>query len=389
MHQVSEAWGKITESELERLRARIGMERTGSSMLRRRPLHLGRGTIRRFALGSGDDNPLYLDHDYARRSPIGNLIAPPSLVGFLERVNGATEGFPGCHTIWRGAEYVWHRHLTEGRVFDSSTALVDARIVPSQFGGGQAAVQDYETNIWRQDGGEPVAVYRTSWHRFERDSAEKASKYKGRELAHYEPEDIERIKADYAKEKRWGDTPHYWEDVTVGEELPFVVKGPTTQASKFAFESWSGASGWFVGHRQAFELFEKHPGLPFINEQGIPEVPVAIHWSNERSQRLLGLPGAYEAGYERTSWIVHLLMNYASDYGFLRRLTQKFPTFSLLGDTTWCRGRVENKRLGGHEGIVEIDVRTVNQRGDVTTTGIAEVVLPLRAETLAVAASRR
>ena len=87
-----------------------------------------------------------------------------------------------------------------------------------------------------------------------------------------------------------------------------MVKGPTTEVSKFAFESWLGAGGWFVGHKLAFELFDRHPGLPFVNEQGIPEQPVAIHWSNARSQSVLGLPGAYEAGYERTSWLVHMLM---------------------------------------------------------------------------------
>ncbi len=371
----AESWGRITEAELERLRARIGVERKGSTMHRRGPLRLTRETIRRFALGSGDDNPLYLKQDYAKGSQVGSVIAPPSIIGFLERSNGATDGFPGCHTIWREAEYVWQRFMREGETLDSSTILVDAQIVPSKFGGGKAVVQDYETKIWNQDQ-QSVALFRTSWHRFERDSAEKASKYKSRELAHYTPEDIEKIKADYKKEKRWGATPHYWEDVTVGEEIPFVVKGPTTQISKFAFESWGGAGGWFVGHRLAIELFEKHPGLPFINEQGIPEAPVAIHWSNDRSQKLLGLPGAYEAGYERASWIAHMLMNFASDHGFVRRLTQKYPTFSLLGDTTWCHGRVTGKRREGADAVVDLEIWTVNQIGDTTTTGIAEVILP-------------
>lgn len=378
MSDAARDWGRITDVELERLRQRIGVERKGSTMHRRGPLRLTRETIRRFALGSGDDNPIYLDERYARASAIGSIVVPPSIIGFLERSNGASDGFPGCHTIWREAEYVWHRWMREGEALDSATVLLDARIVPSKFGGGRAAVQEYETQIWKLETNEPAAAYRTSWHRFERDSAERAGKYKARALARYTPEDIEKIKTDYKKEKRWGATPHYFEEVGIGEELPFVVKGPTTQISKFAFESWGGAGGWFVGHRLAFEMFEKHPGLPFVNEQGIPEAPVAIHWSNERSQRILGLPGAYEAGYERTSWIVHLLLNYAGDHGFLRRLTQKFPTFNLLGDTTWCHGRVAGKRRDAGEAVVDVEVWTVNQRGDVTTTGVAELVLPSR-----------
>ncbi len=374
-------FGKITDDAIERLKTRIGVERKGSTMHRRGPLHLTRDVIRRFALGSGDDNPLYLNREYARSSRYGALIAPPSIIGFLERCNGASDGLPGCHTIWREAVYEWYRPLQLDDVLDSSTYLRRVETVPSKFS-GKAVRQDYETLIWNQNQ-ERVANYQTSWHRFERSEAKRESKHSSRELAQYTLADIERIKADYQKEQRRGTAVLWWDQVQEGDAIPFVVKGPTTQISKFAFESWGGPGGWFVGHRLAFELFEKHPGLPFINEQGIPEAPVAIHWSNERSQRILGLPGAYEAGYERTSWLVHLLMNWIGDHGFLHRLTQRFPTFNLLGDTTWCHGTVREKfaldePVDGKRHAVRCDIRTVNQRGDTTTTGEAVVVLPVR-----------
>ena len=376
-------FGKITDDAVERLRGRIDVERKSSNMHRAGKLRLTSETIRRFALGSGDDNPLYLDEDYAGASRYGALIAPPSVTGFLERSNGASDGLPGCHTIWREAVYQWIQPLRADDVLDSSSYLRRVEIIPSKFGGGRAAIQDYETKIWNQND-QPVANYKTSWHRFERTGAKSASKYEARELPHYNPDDIERIKADYRRERRRGATPLHWEDVHEGDELPFVVKGPTTEISKFAFESWLGAGGWFVGHKLAFELFDKHPGLPFINEQGIPEAPVAIHWSNVRSQKILGLPGAYEAGYERTSWLVHMLMNWIGDAGFLIHLTQRFPTFNLLGDTTWCHGTVKTKHVlddavDGKRHAVTCEVWTVNQRGDVTTTGEATVVLPSRA----------
>ena len=141
-----------------------------------------------------------------------------------------------------------------------------------------------------------------------------------------------------------------------------------------------------MGHKLAFELFDKHPGLPFVNEQGIPEAPVAIHWSNERSQSILGLPGAYEAGYERTSWQVHMLLNWMGDDGFLHSLTQTYPTFNLLGDTTWVHGTVKEKiikdePIDGKRHGVKIEVWTVNQRGDITTTGEAVVMLKSRSDT--------
>jgi acyl dehydratase len=374
-------FGKITDEGIAHLKERIGVERKKSNMHRPGPLELTRETIRRFALGSGDDNPLYLDREYAAKSRYGTLIAPASIVGFMEKANGASEGLPGCHTIWRGSHYEWYQPLKLGDLLESSSFLRRVEEVPSKFS-GRAVVQDYETPI-RNQNGDTVASYQTSWHRFGRTDSKRESKYAKRGLAQYTAEEIEKIKADYKKEKRRGAETLWWEDVREGEEIPFIVKGPTTWISKFAFESWGGAGGWFVGHRLAFELFERHPGLPFVNEQGIPEAPVAIHWSNERCQKVLGLPGAYEAGYERTSWLVHLMMNWIGDEGFLHRMEIKFPKFNYQGDANWCRARVKEKyvldhAVDGKSHAVRLDMWTVNQLGEMTTTGEAVVVLRSR-----------
>lgn len=192
---MSENFGKITDEGIARLRKRIGVERKGSNMHRRGLLRLTSETIRRFALGSGDDNPVYIDNDYAAKSRFGTRVCPPSIIGFLERSNGASDGLPGCHTIWRTAEYEWLRPMLLDEALDSSSYLRKVEVIPSKFGGGQSARQDYETEIYDSDK-QPVATYKTSWHRFERSKAKKASKYGERELAQYTPEDIERIKAD-------------------------------------------------------------------------------------------------------------------------------------------------------------------------------------------------
>jgi acyl dehydratase len=369
-------YGKITDEGIAELRKLIGIERTGSSMhgqAERMPI--GRDIIRRFAIGIADMNPLFLDKEYANNSPYGSIILPPGMLGMMERVNGATDGLPGCHTIWRHATLEWCLPMKLGDTIASSSRLTDVRDVESKFGGGRAAIQDYETTVKNQDK-EVMGIFKTSWLRFERAKSKSAGKYMGRPLANYTPEDLENIKAQYKAEVRRGSQPLYWEDVQVGEEIPSKIKGPTTTISKIAFELVGGPGGWVVGHELAFELFEKHPGLPFINEQGAPEVPLAIHWSNERCQNILGLPGAYEAGYERLNWMIQGYMNWMGDHGRMKKLFMRFPAFSLLGDTTWCKGKVVEKRIEGEDHIVTLDIWTVNQIDVTSTTGQAEVILP-------------
>ena len=371
-------YGKITDEGIAELRKLIGIERTGSSMHGRAEARaISRDLVRRFAVGIADMNPLFLDEEYAKSSPYGSIILPPGMLAMMERVNGATDGLPGCHTIWRHATLEWYLPMKLGDTIRSSTCLVDVRDVESKFGGGRAVVQDYETTAKNQDQ-EVAGTFKTSWLRFERAKSKSAGKYMGRPLAHYTPEDIEDIKAQYKVEVRRGSQPLYWEDVQEGEEIPPKIKGPTTTISKIAFELVGGPGGWVVGHELAFELFEKHPGLPFINEQGAPEVPLAIHWSNERCQNILGLPGAYEAGYERLNWMIQGYMNWMGDHGRMKKLFMRFPAFSLLGDTTWCKGKAVEKRIEGENHIVTLEIWTVNQIDVTTTTGQAEVILPSR-----------
>jgi len=44
--------------------------------------HVEKGAIRRYAEAVGNDNPLYQDDEYARRSLYGSIIAPPGFFGW-------------------------------------------------------------------------------------------------------------------------------------------------------------------------------------------------------------------------------------------------------------------------------------------------------------------
>ncbi len=49
---------------------------------------------------------------------------------------------------------------------------------------------------------------------------------------------------------------------------------------------------------------------------------------------------------------------------------------NLVGDTTWCKGKVIGKSVEDGQHLVECELWGENQKGEVTTRGNAVVMLP-------------
>jgi hypothetical protein len=63
------------------------------------------------------------------------------------------------------------------------------------------------------------------------------------------------------------------------------------------------------------------------------------------------------------------------DAGFLAWLAVQVRRHNLIGDTTWCRGRVRER---GMPGEVILALEAVNQRDETIAVGEATVILPRR-----------
>jgi len=50
--------------------------------------------------------------------------------------------------------------------------------------------------------------------------------------------------------------------------------------------------------------------------------------------------------------------------------------FNVVGDTTWCKGRVTAKGEESGEALVDLDIWGENQRQEITTKGTATIRLP-------------
>jgi acyl dehydratase len=367
--------GRITDDAIARLRTRIGQGFPG-----RRPwrTEVTRDAIYHLALAIGDLNPLYLDEEYAARSPWGTLLAPPIIVQTMDTLravghSGLPEGLPGVHSIWTGSLYEWARPVRLGDRLRADCYLKSVTEKESSFGGGRALYQTYEAVYHDQDGAR-VGLRNDTWIRIERAKTRDKKKYGETTLAQWTPEDIARFMDEYRRYERT--TERWWDDVNVGDTMGPIIKGPLTPTAEIAFESYFGI--YLVGNVVAARLYDKHPALMIPNEQGVPEPPQRVHWDNAFTQRLLGLPGAYDLGPERCSWLIQGVTDWMGDAGRLTRLEARYHKFNYMGDVTWVRGRVADKLERDGQPLVRCELECVNHRDEVTATATAEAALPRR-----------
>jgi hypothetical protein len=179
----------------------------------------------------------------------------------------------------------------------------------------------------------------------------------------------------YQREAPRGDQPLWWDEIEVGTELPGIIRGPYTPTVAIAFEqAWGGLFIWAHGYWS--EYLERHPAAGLPNTYGIPEPPEAVHWDSTLA-RSVGVPEAYDYGPERIAWLATMLTNWIGDDGFLSELHCEVRRFNLVGDTTFCRGRVMDKMAReGERGVLRVNVESLDQRGEITAKGWAKVLVP-------------
>jgi acyl dehydratase len=121
---------QLTDNDLERAELLLGID-TASPQ---RELYsvATPDAIRNWALGVGDDNPLYTDDDYGRTTRWGTQIAHGTMIGHVKtpmlgdpvpaEVKAATRGlFRGVHVFVSGGTWEWFRPLRPGdRVYSFS-----------------------------------------------------------------------------------------------------------------------------------------------------------------------------------------------------------------------------------------------------------------------------
>ena len=224
--------------------------------------------------------------------------------------------------------------------------------------------------------GDVVAKALGTCTRHERKAAREAGKYDDIKTHEYSAEDFDRIDQAILNEEKnmRGANVRYWDEVQEGEELPEIVRGPLSLMDTMGFLVGSGRGHT---HGVIFKNAVKHPGHFFRNPEaggGIEYTGIGHH--RESTAKEVGVPGVYDYGPQRSSWMASLVTNWMGDAGFLKRIRTQMRGFNIMGDCTWARGKVTRKYIKDGNALVDIEIRGENQRGELTTPGLATVLLP-------------
>ncbi|MEQ8659322.1 MAG: MaoC family dehydratase N-terminal domain-containing protein, partial [Gammaproteobacteria bacterium] len=299
--QLAREFVGITDAALDSLRRRIGVviEDTIEPWCH----EATRDNIRHYAHGIGDDNPLWCDPAHAQSTRYGGLIAPPSFLFACDRVvSGYVGGLPGVHAMFAGCDFTWHKPIVRNTEISTRAYLKDLVEHETRFA-GRSVQQVYHVDFFDADG-DPLAAADTWCFRTDRDVArESGSKYtalKAGLTRVYTDDELAAHNALYAAEEIRGATPRRFADISVGEQLPRMAKGPMTVTGFIAYaQGWGGL--YIRANKLAWQLQTRHPAAGIKNRFGIPDCPERVHWE-EAFARKVGAPGAYDYGPERCSW---------------------------------------------------------------------------------------
>lgn len=340
--------------------------------------------IRRWANYSvGDDNPMFADVEYAKRTQWATVIAPPT---FLYTIDSGivAPGMPGIQWIFAGSRF---EHFLPVKAGDTITA--QARLIDVQIKHGSRVaryVNQVGEVLYRNQHGQLVTRYEGDIYRIPRKRSGGGFKFalKDKEAPpppyRYSNEEIEAIAEGYRTEFRRGSDTLYWDDVNVGDTLPVVQKGPLTLVDIVGF--YSGRRTVYNVMKLAFAERDRHPrNVYYSPARNIPMHPAAGHFDVEIAHEI-GMPGAYDQGWQRIGWAGHLLTNWCGDHGFVRRLDGRVTSPNLVGDLTKLNGEVvaKHKEAGpeGMEALVDVRWWGENQHGVQNCNGKASIRLPSR-----------
>ena len=325
--------------------------------------------IRRWGDGAGDYNPLWRDPEYAARSRFRMVTAPPTFIyavslgvraaedGAIDPARLSTTHFP---MNYAGGEIVFHRTIWRGDVLTAQEEVGpivrkhSERIGPFVINTGLVSYYNQRQEL--------VASKSTRMARYHNLGTGSTIEY-----------DREPRRADAGEpadplvweRTRRGAEPRYWEDVSVGDQLPILPKGTYSVSELFLFTH--GVMGTYRTTRAALE------------KEGSAELGGGGRFDMEHATERRNMPGQFDYGPQRVCWMAQIVTDWMGDAGTLRRMRNQIRHPNVVGDTNWVNGEVAKTYVEDGKYLADVDVWVENQAGLQTAMSLVTVELPSRA----------
>lgn len=360
------------------------------------PLH--NNDFRRWVQAMHYPNLLHYDHDFAKEGRYGRLVAPQSFAVAADDGHGAVPACVGkikdSHLIFGGDEWWFYGpKVFGGDMLVNEKVPFDYSVKETKFA-GPTCFQRGDNNYYNQDG-DFIAKQRSTTIRYRADLALEMQAIKDStedpEWTSEQLEELETKKYEFIKMMHdLGHGKRYWDDVSVGNEIPVRIIGPhsiasfTTEWRAYLFTIWGGT------HRPGMDMesmgFTKemagHENDP-VMEKDNPEWTDGAYFGPSRGHlfphfaRKIGMPRGYGYGASMGAWILDYLNGWAGEWGQVVHCNSSYRGPAFTGDCTIMTATVIDKLVdadGRH--IVQVDCVMKNQLGNIMATAKAEVELP-------------
>jgi hypothetical protein len=281
----------------------------------------------------------------------------------------------GVHAFYAASEREWWAPLRPAVRVLRKNALVAVLDKESSFGG--RAVHEWTSQVFAAADGTMLAAQSRMMLRTEREQATERKKYADLEPQTWTSEALAEVDEQYGAEGPLGAEPRWFEDVSEGDELTPLVKGPLTVTDMICWHVGMGMGLYGVAPlRLGWKNRQRVPRFYHPDDLGIADVMQRVHWDPEFARRS-GNPTTFDYGRMRETWLVHACTDWMGDDGWLWKLRAEFRQFNYVGDLQRIGGRVVRAYLAeGDRPAVDLELWAVNHRGVTTTPGTATVLLP-------------
>lgn len=391
--------GFTFDTLLEDSKMLIGFECSGFSTKLTPYTEFDAWSTREHILTHGDDNPLYTDPEYGKKTKYGCMLVYPTL---LHRVKyGMTHGIADwgpnpISSLVSGLSWDYYDVVRVNSRFRSSMKMKD--VVEKKGRTGRLILYLTETSFWNQNddlvaggGGIYILVGKSGEEAKMAEEAERKGEGMSKTMLYerptykYSDDEIKKIVMDIDNEERRGALPRYWEDVNVEDKFTPVVK------PSFRLYELTKGHGWEHGPGRGANFVPTVIPRPTKNPMtGWPYEHFGDHHHDFNLCNRRGLPGPFDHGIQRMTMSAHLLSNWMGDDGFIRRDFMQVRKPCYYGDTLWylgevvakykdkVRGEVEGKYKEIEYGAIDISFNATNQIGEITIPGKATIYLPSR-----------